>query len=77
VQFETRTEETALALPKRRHSIARQGKRRANWKARRPNLVPCPDCRALRLTHRVCPACGNYAGETVLAIKAHMHRGRS
>jgi len=66
-----------VALPKRRHSISRQGKRRANWKITKPNLSPCPDCRALRLAHRACPACGNYNGETVLTIKPRVHRGRT
>ncbi|NIR02393.1 MAG: 50S ribosomal protein L32, partial [Gemmatimonadales bacterium] len=52
-----------MALPKRRHSRSRRNKRRAYWRLRAPNLSPCPDCRALRLPHRACPACGNYGGE--------------
>lgn len=65
-----------MALPKRRHSHSRKNKRRANWRVRPPNLVHCADCRALRLPHRACPACGNYAGVNVVTIKARVHRGR-
>jgi len=66
-----------VPLPKRRHSVSRQNKRRANWKIKEPNLIPCPDCRALKMPHRACPACGNYGGRSVVEIKAHVHRGRS
>ncbi len=65
-----------MALPKRRHSHSRKNKRRANWRVKPPNMVPCPDCRALRLAHRACPACGNYAGTGVITVKARVHRGR-
>jgi len=65
-----------VPLPKRRHSVSRQNKRRANWKVKAQNLIPCPDCRALKLPHQACPACGNYAGRSVVEIKAHVHRSR-
>lgn len=70
-------EASEVALPKRRHSVSRQQKRRAHWRLKPLNLVPCPDCRALKLPHVACPACGNYGGETVLTIKPHLHRGRT
>ncbi|UCC67944.1 MAG: 50S ribosomal protein L32 [Armatimonadota bacterium] len=66
-----------MPLPKRRHSRSRRNKRRANWRLKAPNLMPCPDCRALRLPHRACPACGNYGGQAVVEIKQRVHRGRS
>jgi len=52
-----------MALPKRRHSRARVGHRRSQWKARRLAAVECPQCGALRLAHSVCPNCGYYKGE--------------
>jgi large subunit ribosomal protein L32 len=70
-------EASAVPLPKRRHSISRQNKRRANWKVQPPQLIQCPDCRALCLPHRACPACGNYGGQNVLTVKPHIHRGRT
>ncbi|MBN1460666.1 MAG: 50S ribosomal protein L32 [Armatimonadetes bacterium] len=66
-----------MALPKRRHSHSRKNKRRANWRAKAPQMIACPDCRALKLPHRVCPGCGNYDGENVLTVKPRVHRGRS
>lgn len=56
-----------MANPKRRHSKARTGKRRANWKAAEVTLSRCPQCREVKLPHTVCPHCGSYAGRTVVA----------
>jgi large subunit ribosomal protein L32 len=56
------------ALPKRRISSSRQGKRRAHHRIRLPHLVPCPQCRELRVSHHVCPHCGTYRGRQVLTI---------
>jgi large subunit ribosomal protein L32 len=41
--------------------------RRANYdKIAVPNLVPCSNCSAPSLPHRVCAACGYYRGKAVL-----------
>jgi large subunit ribosomal protein L32 len=41
--------------------------RRANYdKIAVPNLVPCSNCSAPSLPHRVCAACGFYRGKAVL-----------
>jgi large subunit ribosomal protein L32 len=41
--------------------------RRANYdKIAPPNLVPCSNCSAPSLPHRVCVACGHYRGRAVL-----------
>jgi len=48
------------ALPKRKHSTQRKGKRRAAIKLKRPTLVPCPNCGELKKPHQTCPACGKY-----------------
>lgn len=58
-----------MPLPKRRHSAARGAKRRTHWKLGRPQLVACPQCKAMRLPHRVCPVCGAYAGRTAVEIE--------
>ena len=55
--------------PKRRHSCARQAKRRANYKAIAPGLSTCPQCKAPKLPHRVCPSCGYYNGKAVVIIE--------
>ena len=59
-----------MALPKKRHSSARGGRRRTHWKIAKITLVPCPQCKTLKLTHRVCPVCGSYAGRQAIEIKA-------
>ena len=58
-----------MALPKRRHSKSRGRKRRAHWKLDVPRLVLCPQCKQLKLPHRVCGFCGYYGGRQVVEIK--------
>lgn len=59
-----------MAVPKRRHSKARQAKRRANWKLELPKSMACPQCHQPKLPHRVCPECGYYKGRQVVAKAA-------
>ena len=58
-----------MALPKRRHSSSRQGKRRGAQKIHVPSVSVCPDCKAPKLPHRVCPVCGFYKGRQVVQVK--------
>ena len=58
-----------MALPKRKHSTARGRKRRTHWKIKSTSLTPCPQCKQLKLPHKVCLACGFYNGRQVLEIK--------
>ncbi len=58
-----------MALPKRRHSAQRGRKRRTHWKIKKANLIPCPQCKQLKLSHRVCLVCGYYDGRQVMEIK--------
>ena len=53
------------ALPKQRTSHARQGDRRAHQALKLPQLVACPNCKKLRLSHHACPNCGMYRGRQV------------
>jgi large subunit ribosomal protein L32 len=55
-----------MALPKRRHSRSRQGKRRAHDALTAPSLSVCPQCHEPKLPHFVCPACGTYRGRKVV-----------
>jgi len=54
--------------PKRRHSQARTGKRRAHDALRRQGLAECPSCHEPKLPHRVCPHCGQYKGREVIEV---------
>ena len=58
------------ALPKRKYAKARQGKRRSHLKIALPPLDYCPQCHSPKLSHRVCPTCGTYAGREVIEIKS-------
>ncbi|HEY5957304.1 MAG TPA: 50S ribosomal protein L32, partial [Polyangiaceae bacterium] len=45
--------------------------RRANHdKVAAPNVVPCPNCSAPMISHRVCPTCGQYKGKAVVGTEA-------
>lgn len=52
--------------PKKRHSRARQGKRRASIKLEIPGFAVCPNCKSITLPHTVCEQCGFYKGKKVL-----------
>jgi len=56
-----------VAVPKRRKSSSRSKMRRQQHdKVTAPNIVPCPNCSAPMVPHRVCPACGHYKGRAVI-----------
>ncbi len=56
-----------MPVPKRRTTSSKRDMRRANYdKIAPPNLVPCSNCSAPSLPHRVCVACGHYRGRAVL-----------
>ena len=59
-----------MAVPKRKVSKARRDKRRSNnWRLVLPGMVKCPKCGEFVKSHRVCKACGYYAGKEVLAVE--------
>ncbi|MFH0935289.1 MAG: 50S ribosomal protein L32 [Candidatus Omnitrophota bacterium] len=58
-----------MPLPKQRHSKARGRKRRTHYKLSPLNLLPCPQCKELKVPHRVCAICGYYNGRQVIEIK--------
>jgi large subunit ribosomal protein L32 len=56
-----------VAVPKRRKSSSKRDMRRAQHdKVSAPNLVPCPNCSAPMVSHRVCPSCGFYKGRAIM-----------
>jgi len=38
----------------------------ANWKLHVPGISECPQCHAMKLSHRACPTCGYYNGRHVM-----------
>ena len=57
-----------MPLPKRRHSKTRGRKRRTHYKLGAPARSVCPQCRATKLPHRICPKCGYYDGREVVSV---------
>ncbi|HUV44371.1 MAG TPA: 50S ribosomal protein L32 [Dehalococcoidales bacterium] len=58
------------ALPKRKITKARRGRRRSHDHLSAPALVTCPQCHSPKLPHHVCHTCGSYAGREVVEIKS-------
>lgn len=57
-----------MALPKRRHSNARSGKRRAHDALRLPARAACGRCGQPVVPHRICGNCGYYRGRSVVPL---------
>ncbi|MCK4390250.1 MAG: 50S ribosomal protein L32 [Desulfobacterales bacterium] len=55
-----------MALPNRKISKSRRGKRRTHQKITLINLSTCRQCNEPKLPHHVCPNCGHYKGRTVI-----------
>lgn len=49
------------ALPKRKISKSRKGRRRAHHALKTPAYGPCPNCGEPKRPHFVCENCGKYA----------------
>ncbi|HIA20649.1 MAG: 50S ribosomal protein L32 [Pirellulaceae bacterium] len=55
-----------MAVPKRKHSNSRSGKRRSHHGKKPRQLTYCAKCSTPLPTHVVCPVCGYYMGRTVV-----------
>ncbi len=55
-----------MAVPKKKTSKSRKNMRRAHDFLTPPAAAVCPQCKAPKLPHRVCPSCGTYKGKEVL-----------
>lgn len=54
------------ALPKRKLSKGRRGRRRQHDQLQPVALVPCDNCGALKRPHTVCKECGYYRGREIV-----------
>lgn len=56
--------------PKEKVSKQRRNTRHAaNSKLSMPSIVECPKCHEMKRAHTVCPKCGYYKDEEVVAVK--------
>jgi len=66
-----RTESShTMAVPKRKHSNARTGTRRAHDGLKPRQLLYCAQCSTAVPAHVVCPNCGHYMGRKVVETEA-------
>lgn len=54
------------ALPKKKLSSSRRGKRFATKNYTTPALMACQNCGKLKRGHTICPHCGQYKGRTLI-----------
>ena len=52
----------------RRTSKTRKLKRRTHYKIEVPGMTLCPNCGEYKRPHRLCAACGQYAGRQVIEV---------
>lgn len=57
-----------MAVPKRKHSNSRTGKRRSHDAKKPRQLTMCTKCSTVVPTHVVCPTCGYYMGRQVVEV---------
>jgi large subunit ribosomal protein L32 len=57
-----------MAVPKRRHSNSRTGRRRSHHHKTPKQTGFCPQCSTSVPTHTVCPKCGYYMGRNVVEM---------
>lgn len=60
-----------MAVPRRKISKTQQRKRRTHKNATPPALATCDRCLQPKLSHRVCPHCGHYAGRQVIDVEEY------
>lgn len=58
-----------MAVPKRKHSNSRSGKRRSHDSLRAKQLQACAKCGTPTLSHVACPNCGHYMGRTLIEME--------
>ena len=59
-----------MAVPKKRTSVARKGKRRAgqHHKLYATTFNRCSNCGDMTMPHRACPSCGHYSGKEIIKM---------
>ncbi len=66
VRITSKGEIAFMPNPKRRHSKARRGKRRAHDFLQPVSPGICPQCLEPKMPHQACPKCGYYKGQQVI-----------
>ncbi len=59
-----------MAVPKRKHSNSRTGKRRSQDAKKARQTAYCQQCSTAVPSHAVCPKCGHYMGRNVVETES-------
>ena len=66
-----------MIAPRKKRSKAKKHQQRNMWMTYKikklsasTKLVRCTNCKKYKLSHRVCPHCGFYAGKQIITIKS-------
>ena len=59
-----------MPVPRKRKSGSRRGMQRSHDALKKPAISKCPNCDAPKAPHRICAACGHYAGKEVVEVEA-------
>jgi len=59
-----------MAVPRNRLSNARKNSKRAHHAKKPKSMGSCSRCGSLKVSHIICPKCGDYNGEVVIAQEA-------
>jgi large subunit ribosomal protein L32 len=57
------------AVPKNKRSKAKRNTKRNSFKLSVLSIVECPRCRAKKIAHRVCQACGYYDNKEIIQLE--------
>jgi large subunit ribosomal protein L32 len=57
------------AVPKNKRSKSKRDMKRNGFKLSILSVIECPRCRAKKVAHRVCTACGYYDNKEIIKIK--------
>lgn len=59
-----------MPVPRKRKSNSRRNQQRSHDALERPASGKCQSCGAVKVPHRICPACGWYGDRTVIEVNA-------
>jgi large subunit ribosomal protein L32 len=56
-------------MPLPNDDLAGRGRKRRTPTSHPPVASLCPQCREIKLPHRICPHCGYYRGREIVAVE--------
>ena len=58
-----------MAVPKKKTSSSKQGKRRSHLSLSIPSYMECPQCNEMTRPHHICSHCGYYKGKEIMEVE--------